>query len=184
MFRLLNALILITSATFAERPAKWAQPVPGHTAIGNFKKVTPQLYRSAQPDAAGMRELEKLGVRTVINLRDFHDDMAEARGTKLRLLRVKMDTWHIEDEDIARVLALLRRKKDGPFLIHCQHGSDRTGVLCAMVRIVEQGWNREDAIRELTDGGYGYHPMWRNIPAYLRKVDIGKIREAVDTLAK
>lgn len=184
MFRIFIALVLTTCAAFAERPAKWAQPVTGHTAIGNFNKVTAQLYRSEQPDAAGMRAIERLGVKTVINLRDFHDDKDEARGTKLRLLRVKMNTWHIEDEDIVRVLAILRRKQDGPFLIHCQHGSDRTGLMCAMFRIVEQGWSREDAIRELTDGGYGFHAMWKNIPRYLRDVDIAEIRRQVDGRAK
>ena len=189
MLRLFAALILVTSVTsvtsvaLAERPATWAQPVKG-TTVKNLNRVTPRLYRSAQPDAAGMRELEKLGVKTVIDLRDLNDDAKEARGTKLRLLRVKMDAWHIEDEDIAEALALLRRKENGPFLVHCHHGSDRTGLVCAMYRIVEQRWSREDAIRELTDGGYGFHKLWTNIPRYLRTVDIEKIRRRVDELAK
>lgn len=183
MLRILATLAFIASVAFAERPEKWAQPVKG-TAVKNLNRITPQLWRSAQPDAAGMRELERLGVKTVIDLRDFNDDRKEARGTKLRLQRVNMDAWHIEDEDIVRVLALLRRKENGPFLIHCQHGSDRTGVACAMFRLVEQRWSREEAIRELTDGGYGFHSLWKNIPRYLRKVDIGKIRKRVDELAK
>jgi protein tyrosine/serine phosphatase len=183
MFRLLAALLCLTSTAPAERPAMWAQPVKA-TALRNLHRVTPQLYRSAQPDAAGMREVEKLGVKTVIDLRDFNDDRKEARGTKLRMLRVKMDAWQIEDEDIARALAMLRRKQDGPFLVHCHHGSDRTGVVCAMYRLVEQRWSREDAIRELTEGGYGFHPMWKNISRYLRKVDIAKVRRRVDTLTK
>jgi len=183
MFRLFAALILITSAAVAERPAKWAQPVQGST-VKNLNRVTPQLYRSAQPDAAGMQALEKLGVKTVINLRDFNSDEKEARGTKLRLQRVKMNAWHIEDEDIVRALAMLRHKERGPFLVHCQHGSDRTGVVCAMYRIVEQHWTREDAIRELTEGGYGFHSMWTNIPDYLRKVDLEKIRRRVDAPVK
>ena len=183
MLRLFTALILLTTCALAERPAKWAQPVPG-TSVKNLNRVTPQLYRSAQPDAAGMRELEKLGVLTVIDLRDLNDDKDEARGTKLRLRREKMDAWHIEDEDIVRVLAMLRRKKDGPFLVHCHHGSDRTGVVCAMFRIVEQGWSREEAIRELKDGGFGFHKTWVNIPRYLGKVDVEKIRRAVDAQGK
>ena len=183
MFRLLIALVLITSAALAERPAKWAQPVKT-TTVKNLNRVTPRLYRSAQPDAAGMRELGKLGVKTVVTLRDFNDDDKEARGTKLRLREVDMSAWHIKDEEVAQVLALLRKREDGPFLIHCHHGSDRTGVACAMYRLVEQGWSREDAIRELTAGGYGFHKMWTNIPRYLRRVDIEKIRKRVDELAK
>ena len=183
MLRFFAVLLLVTSAALAERPEKWAQPVQGAT-VKNLNRVTPQLYRSAQPDAAGMRELEKLGVRTVIDLRDLNDDKDEARGTRLRLRRVKMDTWHIEDEDVVRVLAMLRRRKDGPFLVHCHHGSDRTGVVCAMVRIVEQGWSREEAIRELKDGGFGFHKTWVNIPRYLAKVDVEKIRRGVDAVVK
>ena len=183
MLRFFTALLILVSAALAERPEKWAQPVPG-TSVKNLNRVTPQLYRSAQPDAAGMRELEKLGVRTVIDLRDLNDDQDEARGTKLRLRRVKMDAWHIEDEDVVRVLAMLRRRKDGPFLVHCHHGADRTGVVCAMFRLVEQRWSREDAIRELKDGGFGFHKAWVNIPRYLEKVDIEKIRRSVDKLSK
>lgn len=174
---------MTASVALVERPANWAQPVPSK-AVKNLHCLTQQCYRSAQPDAAGMRDIEKLGIKTVINLRDFSDDKKEARGTKLRLLHVKMDTWHIEDEDVVRVLAILRRNGDGPFLIHCQHGADRTGVICAMVRIVEQGWSKEDAIRELTDGGYGFHTAWKNIPSYLRKVDAEKVRRRVDELSK
>lgn len=183
MLRIFTALVALTISALAERPEKWAQPVPG-TAVKNLNRVTPQLYRSAQPDASGMRELEKLGVKTVINLRDLNDDKKEARGTKLRLHRVKMDAWHIEDEDVVRALALLRKKESGPFLIHCHHGADRTGVVCAMFRLVEQRWSREDAIRELKDGGYGFHTTWVNIPRYLEKVDIEKIRRGVDAAAK
>ena len=183
MLRLFAALLLLASSALAERPANWAQPVPG-TGVKNLNRVTPQLYRSAQPDAAAMRDIEKLGVRTVINLRYLHDDKDEAHGTKLRLRRTKMDTWHIEDEDIVRVLAMLRRNGDGPFLVHCQHGADRTGVVCAMFRIVEEGWSREDAIRELKDGGFGFHTLWKNIPRYLEKVDVEKIRRAVDAAGR
>ena len=183
MLRFLTALLILVSAASAERPEKWAQPVPG-TSVKNLNRVTPQLYRSAQPDAAGMRELEKLGVRTVIDLRDLNDDQDEARRTKLRLRRVKMDAWHIEDEDVVRVLAMLRRRKDGPFLVHCHHGSDRTGVVCALFRLVEQKWSRGDAIRELKEGGFGFHKSWVNIPRYIEKVDIEKIRRSVDKFAK
>ncbi len=183
MLRIFMALILLASAAFGERPEEWAQPVKG-TAVKNLNRVTPQLFRSAQPDAAGMRAIESLGIRTVIDLRDLHDDKDAARGTKLQLRHVKTDAWHIEDGDIVRVLAMRRRKGDGPFLVHCHHGSDRTGVVCAMFRIVEQHWSREDAISELKDGGYGFHKMWTNIPRYLRKVDVEKIRRGVESLAK
>ena len=51
------------------------------------------------------------------------------------------------------------RRASGPVLVHCLHGSDRTGTIVAMYRIVEQGWTREAAIAEMTGGGYGYHAV-------------------------
>ena len=177
----LCALLFPTLAMLAdERPSAWAQPVAG---VKNLHMVARNLYRCAQPDAAGMAALEKLGVRTVINLRDNHDDITLAKGTRLRLLRFEFNAYAIETERIARVLALLRENGHGPFAVHCQHGSDRTGVVCAMFRLVEQGWAREDAIREMREGGYGFHRLWINIVRYLEKVDVETVRKRVDELA-
>ena len=179
MIRVFLFLICVVAAAQGERPAKWAKPesAPG---MENLHRVTPIIFRSAQPTAAGLREMERRGVKTIINLRHNHDDTDEAAGTKLRLVRVKMNTWHIEDEDVALALAILREKKNAPFLVHCQHGSDRTGIVCAMFRIVEQGWSREEAIREMREGGYGFHAAWRNIVRYLEKVDVEKMRRRVE----
>lgn len=165
-----------------ERPATWAQPVKAEH-LKNLHKISEDLYRCAQPDEAGMRELEKLGIRTVINLRDNNDDVDKATGTKLRLIRFEMNAWEVEEERVARVLALLREKEHGPFAIHCQHGADRTGVVSAMYRVVEQGWSREDAVREMREGGYGFHKIWVNIVRYVNRVDVDKLRKRVDELA-
>ncbi len=182
MFRIFAAVFTIAFPALAERPANWAQPIPG-SAVKNLHRITPQLFRSAQPDAAGMRALEKLGIRTVVNLRNFNDDEREARGTGLRLLNVDMSAWRIKDEEVAKVLALLR-KEMGPFLVHCQHGADRTGVICAMFRVVEQRWSKGEAIRELTGGGFGFHAIWKNIPDYVRNADVEKIRRRVNELSR
>ena len=160
------------------RPETWAVPLT-LDGVHNLHRLTPTLYRCAQPDAAGMKQLEKLGIRTVINLRAFHSDHEELQGTALLNEELSVKTWHIEDEDVIRVLRILKDPAKGPFVIHCQHGSDRTGVMCAMYRIVVQDWTRDQAIRELTSGGYGFWYGWTNILRYLREVDIARIRTAV-----
>ena len=181
MIRHFLVLLCLAAAASAERPAQWATPesAPG---VGNLHRVTPLIWRSAQPTAEGLREMERRGVNTVINLRHNHDDADEADGTKLRLVRVKMNTWHIEDEDVVLALAALRKKENAPFLVHCQHGADRTGIVCAMYRMVEQGWSREDAIREMREGGYGFHSAWKNIVRYLEKVDVERMRRRVEKI--
>ena len=62
---------------------------------------------------------------------------------------------------------------------HCWHGSDRTGLVSAMYRIVFGGWSKKEAIDELINGGYGYHSMYKNISEFIEKVDIVAIKQRV-----
>lgn len=167
------------AAAATARPADWAVPVKLN-GVPNLHRVAPTLYRSAQPTDTGMQNLRKeLGIKTVINLRAFHNDRDESKGTGLLNEELSVNAWSIEDEDVVRVLRILQDESKGPFLIHCQHGADRTGVMCAMYRMTVQNWPREKAIAELQNGGYGFHPIWKNIIRYLEKVDVEKIRRAV-----
>ena len=162
------------------RPVHWAEPL-AIDGVPNLHRISPTLYRSEQPTALGMKNLEKLGIRTVINLRAFNDDDDEVRGTSLRTERIKILTWRIGDDHVVEVMRMLRKTENGPFLIHCQHGADRTGLMSAMYRILEQGWSPDDALRELVEGGYGYHSMWKNIVNYVRSVDAGKLKALIDS---
>ncbi|MFZ2655380.1 MAG: tyrosine-protein phosphatase [Victivallales bacterium] len=162
----------------ADRPAKWAVPIQ-LDGVPNLHRINGSLYRSAQPADEGMGNLGKIGIKTVINLRAFHSDKDEIKGTDLLNERLNVKTWHIEDEDVVKFLRIVRRKENGPFLVHCQHGADRTGVMSCMFRIVEEGWSKADAIKEMTEGGYGFHPVWTNIIDYVENVDIEKIKKEV-----
>jgi protein tyrosine/serine phosphatase len=161
------------------RPSHWAESI-ALEGVPNLHRISETLYRSEQPTAEGFRNLEKLGIRTVINLRYFNNDEEEAEDTGLRLERVRILTWRAGDRHVVEVMRLLRQKENAPFLIHCQHGADRTGLMSAMYRILEQNWTREDALAELVDGGYGFHKMWKNIKRYVSEVDPVALRSAVD----
>ena len=63
-----------------------------------------------------------------------------------------------------------------PVLVHCRHGSDRTGMMVAIYRIVVEGWTKAQAIDEMVNGGYGYHPVWRNLVRYIDALDVDAIR--------
>jgi len=166
------------AASANTRPVQWAEPI-AMEGVANLHRISPMLYRSEQPTALGMKNLEKLGIRTVINLRAFNDDDDEVKGTSLRTEHIKILTWRIDDRHVIEVMRMLRQTENAPFLIHCQHGADRTGVMSAMYRVLEQGWTPEDALEELIDGGYGYHSMWKNIVRYVRSVDVAKLRESI-----
>ena len=157
------------------RPAKWAAPVQVE-GVPNLHKVSAALYRSAQPTAAGMRELKKMGVRTVINLRSFHSDKDEIGDAGLPCERIFMKAWHPELEEAQRFLRIVTDPRRQPVLVHCQHGADRTGTMCAIYRIAVEGWPKEEAVREMRDGGFGFHEVWQNLPGWIDGLNVNDLR--------
>jgi protein tyrosine phosphatase (PTP) superfamily phosphohydrolase (DUF442 family) len=153
-----------TSQGTKARPAHWAFPVerPG---LPNFHKVSDDLYRGAQPEPDGLRQLSTLGVRTIVNLRHLHSDRDEIAVANL--------TGRIGYERIAMTAWEPSRT---PVFVHCQHGADRTGMMVAMYRVVVQGWSKADAIDEMRRGGFGFHPIWRVLPQYVRDVKVDVLR--------
>lgn len=106
------------------------------------------LYRSSTPiePALGRNEyamaaMEKAGIRAVINLDDSADEMQSYPAypgswySRCAVVNPEM-TYDFGTEEFAgkvkeSVLFLL--ENDGPFLIHCKEGKDRTGILCAIL---------------------------------------------------
>ncbi len=151
------------------RPADWAIPLTV-AGVPNLHKVSPTLYRSAQPTAQGMQELQKMGIKTVINLRSFHSDRDEIRDVKMDSEHLYMKAWHPEEEEAVKFLQIVTDPKRQPVLVHCQHGADRTGTMCAIYRIVVEGWPKGKALQEMQDGGYGFHEVWQNLPTWIDKL--------------
>ena len=169
--------------TADRRPDTWAQ----HQAlqgVPNLFRITADLYRSGQPDVEGFHHLQTLGITAVLSVRQTVNDTSLAAGTRLTLHRVPMKSRHVAEKSGAKVVAAMQALQQGlargPTLIHCHHGSDRTGLIAALYRILYQGWSREAAIQELIAGGYGYHAIWSNIPRYIARVDLTDLRARID----
>jgi len=161
----------------ANRNPDWAVPV-NQPDLPNLYQLTPTLYRGAQPTAAGMKQLEAMGIKTVINLRWLHSDKDEAEGTSLNLVSIPCQAWDKElDEQAVRFLETVTDPANQPVFVHCQHGADRTGTMCAIYRIVVQGWSVDAALEEMTAGGYNFHAVWKNLPAYLRSINVDALRK-------
>ncbi|MBN2685612.1 MAG: tyrosine-protein phosphatase [Pontiellaceae bacterium] len=158
------------------RPAEWAQPIE-LADVPNLHRITDQLYRSAQPTDEGMENLKAMGIETIINLRSFNSDRKEIGDTGLGYEHIYMKAWHPERKEAIRFLQIVMNEKRQPVLFHCRYGADRTGTMCAVYRIVVQGWSKEAAIAELEDGGYEFHSIWSNLTNWIEKLDVESIRE-------
>jgi protein tyrosine/serine phosphatase len=180
MIRVLVLLLLLLPSLAFARDANWAKPMTLQ-GVPNLNQVTPFLYRSAQPDAAGFANLEKsLKVKVVIDLRESKTDDVYLSNSKIRPFYVPMNAMHITNAEIISALTLIRAHEgEGPILVHCQHGADRTGVVVAMYRIIYQGWSKARAIDEMKNGGYNFHSIFFNIPAFINNADIPAIKAAI-----
>jgi protein tyrosine/serine phosphatase len=181
---LLLAIILLGGA-FAQsaktppaRNPKWAQPVRIE-GVPNLHKISDVLYRGAQPTAEGVQQLKKMGIRTIVNLRAGHSDKDLLGDTGLAYEEISLRAWHVKDNDIVRFLKIITDKSRQPVFFHCQHGADRTGTMCAVYRIVTEGWAKEEAIKEMTQGGYGFHSIWTNLVDHIRELDINAVKKAL-----
>ncbi|MBN1795714.1 MAG: tyrosine-protein phosphatase [Sedimentisphaerales bacterium] len=148
--------------------------IPG---LDNFYKVTDQLYRGAQPTAEGIRQLKKMSIKTIINLRSLHSDRDEIGDVQVGYEHIIFNPLNPEKDQIVRFLKISTDPNNQPVFVHCLHGSDRTGMMCAVYRVIVCGWSKEDALDEMVNGPYGFHPIFKNITSYFNNLDFEYIRE-------
>lgn len=161
-----------------DRPSHWAQPVP-NVDVDNLYRVDTRLYRSAQPDEAGFEELYDLGIRYILNLRQHHDDRKRMGNLPFDYHHIRIDTTEMNYDQLVEGVAYLLQA-NGPVLVHCKHGSDRTGAMVAAYRIVANGWSKEQALDEFRNGGFGYHRFWfPNLTELIDSLDEDTLRRDV-----
>ncbi|MEJ5061634.1 MULTISPECIES: tyrosine-protein phosphatase [unclassified Pseudomonas] len=176
----LVAIFTLTSVladdTASPRPAEWAQPIEVQY---NLFQMSPTLYRSALPDSGAVSLLEKLKVGTVISFLP-ESDSSWLSTPGIALVQLPYRTNHVDDADILKALRTIQSAEaNGPVLMHCKHGSDRTGLIAAMYRVIVQGWSKEDALSEMTQGGFGDSTHFRDGVRYMMQADVDKLRTAL-----
>ena len=128
----------------------FAGSVPG---IKNFDKVDAHVYRGAQPTDEGFQYLAKIGVKTIIDLRETDSrSQAEQRVVSdagMQYVNVPM-TGHTPptEAEITKILAVLEEGTTGPVFVHCQRGADRTGAVIAAYHIDHDKWDNSRALQD------------------------------------
>lgn len=183
--------VLVAGGLFAAEPEKPAAEAPKSDppkrellkpcelpGLKNFAKVSDALYRGEQPTKEGFRELKKMGVKTVVNLRSFNSDRGELKGTGLQYVHIYCAAWNPEDEDVVAFLKVMADKGNHPVFVHCQHGADRTGMMVASYRMIEQGWSIDEATQEIHN--FGFHKLWKDIQKYLKEFNAERMKRLVE----
>ena len=148
--------------------------------IPNLHRVSDDLYRSGFPREGGLVELESLGVKSILELSyfDIDSNLPDAKTTSLHIVHYPLLPLGIEQSMIFEMFDIYR-DLEKPVLVHCYHGSDRTGLFVAIYRILYQNWSKEEAKDELINGGFGYHDVFTDVIAAIDDLDVEALREAV-----
>ena len=127
-----------------------AGSVPG---IHNFDRVDDHVYRGGQPTDEGFDYLAKLGVKTVMDLRETG---ARSRAEELAVTGDGMTYVNVPmtgltpptDAEISKILAILEDSATGPVFVHCRRGADRTGAVIAAYHIDHDRWDNDRALAD------------------------------------
>jgi protein tyrosine/serine phosphatase len=155
------------SKTVVERPGTWATAIVKE-GLPNFFKVSDTFYRGAQPTRTGFLELKKMGIKTIINLREYHTDEKLINGIGFTYFQMPTSRSKPLMEHYQKFLDIVKNPDLQPVFVHCRHGADRTGTAVALYRKTVEGWDTEEAIRELQQGGYGYRSVFKEIIKFIR----------------
>ena len=152
----LRSLISIMAIVFALASLSVAQ-VPAQNSltnvhIKNFGQMDERFYRGAQPKEQDYRDLQALGIKTVIDLRDdpvsYERRDVEALG--MRYVNIPMsDSDYPKSEQIDAFLKLVNDPATGKFYVHCAGGRHRTGVIGAVYRFNFYHWNFDQVYSEM-----------------------------------
>jgi len=138
--------------------------------IPRFGEVSPQLYRGGQPSSEGLEFLAKMGVKIIINLRpgEHPEEQTEAGKLGMQYISIPWQCYHPNDAAIANFLNVLRENPDKRVFVHCELGSDRTGMSIAAYRMSVQGWSADEAMKEMQTYGFtkSHHLTCRGLANY------------------
>ncbi len=166
-----------------QRPEHWGNQL---SAAHNFYQVSSWVYRSEQPSSALLPLLKQKNIKTVINLRTHDRDSGILEGENTQVIHLPIRTWAMNREQLLGIMRYLKQAQHSgqKVLIHCYHGSDRTGASIAMYRIVFENWSTEQALLEMKHGGYGYHVIWKNIERLFSTKNIQWTRQQLQSPEK
>ncbi|UCE78883.1 MAG: dual specificity protein phosphatase family protein [Nitrospiraceae bacterium] len=152
--------VLPDSARISER----ILALPG---LRNVGRVSPAVYRGAQPSSEGYTTLKMMGIRTVINIRKKTEKDAVGNAG-LEYVEIPVNSFGSLDNDtIKKIISVMTDSSKQPVFIHCRRGKDRTGAVIAAYRMEVDGWSFEQAVEEMQ--AFGFSRLYYNLKKAVRR---------------
>lgn len=138
-----------------------ATPDISEVTIKNFGQMDERFFRGGQPKEKQYKELQALGIKTIIDLRDDPEEYEkrEAEALGIRYVHLPMIAKkYPKAETVEEFLKLVDDPSTGKFFVHCAGGRHRTGVLGAVYRFNHYKWNFDQVYAEMKK--YDFYTRW------------------------
>jgi protein tyrosine/serine phosphatase len=162
----LVAAMLLAASASAE--TKTNADLLARIRIKNFGRANDNYFRGAQPDSRDYPDLAALGVKTVIDLTidGRSDEAGLVQRAGMKFYRIPLTTSERPSEAaVTQFLILVNDPANWPVFVHCQGGRHRTGVMTAVYRMTNDGWNANRAYDEMKQyhfEGFPGHPVLKS----------------------
>lgn len=138
--------------------------------IRNFGQVNPYYYRGAQPDQSDFQALKKMGIGTVIDLRQdkIPQEASWVENAGMRYINIPLSTSRpATAEQTEYFLNLINDPANLPAYVHCAEGKHRTGEMTAIYRITRDSWTADQAFEEMKQYGFYSFPNHGSLKKYI-----------------
>jgi len=134
---------------------------------GNFHQITQgEAYRSAKLDGDKLEHyIKKYNIKSIVNLlgEDAHkpwyrEELQISTEHNIRHYDIHLSATHEPTEEDARKLVEIFKTAPRPVLIHCKGGSDRSGLVAAMWKVIVDNEPKSEARKQLSIL-YGHFPI-------------------------
>ncbi|HVY62016.1 MAG TPA: dual specificity protein phosphatase family protein [Planctomycetota bacterium] len=136
------------------------------------------LMRGSEQSGGGWSDLQKQGIKTVVNLR--YEDNGEAKDqAKVGIKNVWLPSYDQSlptEQQVAQFLKVANDPKNQPVYVHCEQGVGRTGVMCAAFRMQHDGWTADQAIAEAKQMGMNSADQEKYIRQLYADLKSGKLK--------
>ena len=176
------ALLTLAFAIYPNTPSDPTTPTApskhfANITIKNFGQMNSHFYRGAQPKEDEYKALSSLGIKAIIDLRDDPMPYAKraAEAARMKYFNIPMSSKAPpEDKSIKEFLTITKAEDNWPFYVHCAGGRHRSGVMGAVYRFSNDGWDYRRAYREMKNydfySRYGHRALKRYVKQYGTRV--------------
>ena len=159
----------LTDEEFANFRAVTATGLKENTLYRSTSPIDPDLGRNEYVMAA----MEQAGIKTVVNLADSEETMkgyetfegSYYSGCKVVTPEMGYDFTGEEFAAKVKQSVLFLAENDGPYLIHCKEGKDRTGIFCAILECFA-GASFDEVERDYMTTFYNFYGVQKEDTAY------------------